>query len=817
MKNKIAALGLVITMAFSFMAAPMAGAAEDIFIPSIDLSDDSFLYNGSPLENDDSTSSQRNNVTLDSGLVFSEYKGFVDTVSDLGKGTSLRIGVTDSADVGNNHSINVPVPGSFYTTGESGSCTLDMEVYIDEKTDFSEWEKPYGNASFYTQFYGPTINKRKRALVWDQKLYTSVDSENNLSTEEGSYDYEEKKWYKVKIDLSWEPEGSNFNYTYDAYVSLGENGEMVKVADGEPAMRGASKVTQIRFYSPILKSNPRWAALDNIVLYRQRKMPVVKSLEYEENDGFFAAEENIVSHHAKKIAVNLSDYIEAVAEGDVLLYILDGDEKEECTILKTEYDAENYKIIITPEAGLKDGEQYEVVLTKKILAAPEIYMPKEQSVIFKTTEEPAKNSAVEESFENTAVEGADITLDSGIAITQGDGYACIREIDSEHENSLILGIKQSGTKMAKIDIPLSGVQTAGQSGNARLEFDYLIGVKPIYEGESIPNTWYSSGAFRFGSDESADKKFLYWHNQMRNNYSSKEFEYETDKWYKVIADLSWTANSSKFNYTYDVQVKDGDELVTEYQYKINDALFTSISFFAPKSVNEEVWAALDNISLVAQKPIPNISGFEAFDNIEAFEKAEASSPDVVKIANKRLLAVYLTETIAAVDESLVSLKENGIDVAIEKAGYDGDKKVILLLLEKELKENTRYTFELSPETQVWQGVSMGKKRKAEFTTTASGLAVENIEVEFSGDDAQISADVLNLSDTKKKAYIIVSVWDGDKFIKQKVAAGEPSEQGEAEITVSIDGIADGNTVCVYAWDGIFEAKMLTNKITSYEK
>jgi len=819
MKNKITALGLIITMIFSLLAAPMTGvAAGDILIPSIDLSDDSFLYAGSPIENDNSTSERRNNIKLDSGLIFSEYFGFVDTVDDLGKGTSLRIGITDERDsTSNPPNVNITIPDGFYTTGESGSCSVEMDVYIDEKTDFNLWDKNYDRSAFYTQFYASISSMNKRALVWDQSLYTSVDSSNNLSTEEGSYDYEEKKWYKVKIDLSWEPEGSNFNYIYDAFVSLGENGEMVQVVDGEPALLGASKITQIGFCSPRLKKYPRWAALDNILLCRERKMPVVELIEYEYNGEIFeAGENNIIPHDAEKLFLTLSDYIAEVNEGDVLLYILDGDEKEECEISKTEYDAENYKIIITPEAKLKDGEQYEVVLTENILAAPEIYMPKEQSAIFKTTEEPAKNSAVKESFENTAViEGADLTLDSGIIISQGSGYVRTGEISEEHKQSLILGTRENGTKMPKIDIPLNGVQTVGQNGNARLEFDYLIGVKPTYEGGSIPDAWYSSGAFRFGSDEVADKKFFYWHDTIRNNYShTVEFEYETDKWYKVIADLSWTASGTKFNYTYDIQINDGETTVTEYQFKINAALFTSISFFAPKLVNKEVWAALDNIELIAQKPLPNIKGFEAFDNLETYENAGALSPDVVKIANKKLLAVSLSEAIIDADESLVSLKENGIDVSIEKAGYDSDKNAILLLLKEELKENTRYTFELSPETQVWQGVMMGKKRRADFTTTASGLAVENIKIEVSGDEAQICADVLNLSDTPKKAYIIASVWDGDKFIKQKVAISEPQGQGEETATITIEGIESTNTIQVYAWDSIFGAKMLTSGIIS---
>jgi len=832
MKNKIYALSLVFIMILSAFPASVMGAgeAESIKVPTVAFHDGDFLYNGEPLENDEDTSDAigKRSYTLDSGLAFSEYRGFVDTVDDLGKGNSLRIGVTDETNVNNNHSINIPLAAIYPSGATSGAFSLKMDVYFDEKTDFSGDGKPYGNDSFYMQFYG---NKpaRQRALVWDQKLYTeiSTDGNNTLDTTTNAYDYEEKTWYTIQMDVDWTISSSKYTYKYDAYVSLGENGEMVKVAEDVAALTSVPKVTHIRFYSPILKDFPAWAAVDNIILSSgERDMPTIKSLAY--GNSFTEIEDGgVVEYSAEKIGINLTDFIEGVEDGDVLLYRVDGEGKIPCDLIETSYDSDNYRIVIVPAEPLEQKTNYEIVLTEGVEVSWGYDMPIEQTAAFITDEEPVERTPIDDKdflyygspLTNANADSNPTTLDSGLLVSKYSGYTKSVPVgnDASRGNSLVLGIKESADNLPSLNIPIDKYQTVGKSGNLRLDFDYYINSKPdtTTAKPTAGNTAdLTNSAFRLGF-YGVDAKAVYWHTKMKDNYG-KEYDYEEKTWYKASFYLSWVPAGDVFQYSFDVYIGKYDEngvcgemeqLGSTKNVK-NSGKATQLRFYAPKFVNGEKWVAFDNVSLTETKDVPDVIGFGTRDEMVGFTGIDCS---------QEIIGVYLNESINSVSKEQVSLKQNGVEVPLEKVGYNSDNNVILIVPEEKLSENTSYVFEMSSSIEVWQGVQMGRQRKAEFTTTTSGVSVTDINVEFSGDDAIVTASASNIAEDAKKAYFIVSVWEGNKFIKQKVEIIQLQPQNTDTVTVTAEDIASGQTVSVYVWDNVFGAEMLTNKIITKTK
>ena len=140
-----------------------------------------------------------------------------------------------------------------------------------------------------------------------------------------------------------------------------------------------------------------------------------------------------------------------------------------------------------------------------------------------------------------------------------------------------------------------------------------------------------------------------------------------------------------------------------------------------------------------------------------------------------------------------------------------------LLLTEALKDNTAYTFTLSGNTEVWSEVPMGVERTKAFTTSADTVSidVDSDDITIADGVATVNVTATNVSDDEVKVYVIANVWDGNKFIGQtvkvqNVLATAPSQM----ISASVSGVENGYTVYVYAWNNVFGAEMLTNKIVS---
>lgn len=799
MKKKILALICILSMLATMAPAMGAMAASEKAV----MFEKDFLVNGSPLADDGDTATTRSGK-FGSGMEYNEQKGYAYTTQiDSAHGNSLKLG-NDTTNTSADPFLAVPL-SSYHKSDGSGSVVLEFDYYIDSKTDV---KKDYGSSTGYSSysFYIASHGIYKTLAYWDQAIM------DNFNLTGSTIAYDAKVWNKCRLEYSWTKSGTQYTYSYKLQNGkYGENGfEGYDATSFVHSYKSDKKVTYLRFYAPRNIKSEKWIALDNVTIKQEKDDPRITGIEG-----------GSVAYDSETVSVNLSDKVYNLDKNDVALY----EGETECELSAASFDSSNNRITVKPAEGFKPMTTYKVVLkTSTEVDIAGTTLSKAEEITFTTTEAPVKNTPIEENFENATISGSDTTLDSGISISRGSGYVLTKDEGGEHGKVLKIGIGESGTQLPRVDIPISGLQTVGQSGNATLEFEFLIGEKPEYDGEGqIPDGWYSEGAFRLGSEKEDGKKFLYWHNKMRNNYSSStEYAYDTNEWCSAVLEISWTPNGTEFAYIYSLEVDYKEEgAAKKYTFTketaIND-LFTSISFFAPKTVSKEVWAYLDNIKLSTQKPIPDIYGFEAFDDLDAFNAADTSAPVFVNVDKKNLVAVYLTETIAGVDETLVSLKENGIDVEIEKVGYDGSKNAVLLLLTEALKDNTAYTFTLSGNTEVWSEVPMGVERTKAFTTSADTVSidVDSDDITIADGVATVNVTATNVSDDEVKVYVIANVWDGNKFIGQSVEK-ETLSSGASNETIppiSVSGVESGYTVYVYAWNNVFGAEMLTNKIVS---
>ncbi len=532
-----------------------------------------------------------------------------------------------------------------------------------------------------------------------------------------------------------------------------------------------------------------------------------------------------INYTATVLAVALSDAIEDVKDGDVFLYEIDGDEKITYEISQS-YDKENKRIVIIPKNPLSQNKTHEIVLTKSIvISAGGATMPDEQKINFFVNEEDAVRVMAEDGDflvggktvgnDNSSQERT-ITFDSGIIASEYSGYMESKEIieGDARGNSLKIGILGEGTSQPSLNVPVSSMQTTGVKGNLELCMDFYINEKTDFVkagGDS------RNGTFRIAFYGAGNRSAVYFDQKMVDNMSSTKYSYDEKSWYKASIYLSWTPNGDYFDYTYDIYVgkyEDGksvDENMTlvagNKSITGESTKISQIRFYIPRVVEGEKWIAFDNIKLSETKAIPNITGFGA----------DGKNTGFAVDCDAEIVEIYLDESIKGADESKVKLLQNGVEVKLSDVGYNTENNKILLKLSEKLKENLDYTVELSKDIEVWENVPLGRIRKAEFTTTSNSVSVNNVVITPTDSGAEIDALLNNVSDEEQKVYFIASVWNGNKFVENKVLIKTVSAGEKESLSIDIPSVDSGNTVKVFAWSGIKNATLVTNGITSYTK
>lgn len=532
-----------------------------------------------------------------------------------------------------------------------------------------------------------------------------------------------------------------------------------------------------------------------------------------------------VNYTATVLAVALSDAIEDVKDGDVFLYEIDGDEKIPCEISQS-YDKENKRIVIIPKNALSQNKTHEIVLTENIvISAGGATMPDEQKIDFFVNEEDAVRVMAEDGDflvggktvgnDNSSQERT-ITFDSGIIASEYSGYMESKEIieGDARGKSLKIGILGEGTSQPSLNVPVASMQTAGVKGNLELCMDFYINEKTDFVNAGGDSR---NGTFRIGFYGAGNRSAVYFDEKMVDNMSSTKYSYDEKSWYKASVYLSWTPNGDYFDYTYDIYVgkyEDGksvDEnmtLVAGNKSIIGEnTKISQIRFYIPRVVESEKWIAFDNIKLSETKAIPNITGFGA----------DGKNTGFAVDCDAEIVEIYLDESIKGADESKVKLLQNGVEVRLSDVGYNTENNKILLKIGEKLKENLDYTVELSKDIEVWENIPLGRVRKAEFTTTSNSVSVNNVVITPTDSGAMIDALLNNVSDEEQKVYFIASVWNGNKFVQNKVLIKTVSAGEKENLSIDIPSVDSGNTVKVFAWSGIKNATLVTNGVTSYTK
>lgn len=255
-------------------------------------------------------------------------------------------------------------------------------------------------------------------------------------------------------------------------------------------------------------------------------------------------------------------------------------------------------------------------------------------------------------------------------------------------------------------------------------------------------------------------------------------------------------SASRFTWFEYGLIDDGDTLSTGGEFreytidtsKINgwgDCTITSFRFDAFKNAGGE--AVIKSIELISKTDIIEIS----YDGVHGAEL-------VPKDANS--IDVYLSNGIYAdsVNTStarIINYNGNPVDCKVEY--FEDEKKIVFSDIR--LKSNKEYQVVIEG-VKGNANVILEDPISAPFKVMPDTYEIDEV-IQTKGDgNVNSYVRLKNSGAEDKELLVIVSVWNGNEFIKNIIKTVDVPAESSAETSIEADGINEGNVVELYVWD-----------------
>lgn len=678
--------------------------------------------------------------------------------------------------------------------------SLEFDWYINAKPNS-------GASGAYQMVMYNTSGSYNRLITWGyssgkKKVYVRAGHSTDIPSSDPDY-FTKQTWYSMKMDFTKTDDG----FSYDVYYK--EKGAQSWEVIGENVLNN-TKVTDIgrfAFWIPAINTNGSFLSLDNFSLTANIPNPELLSMGFDDTK-----EGTEVDVGAKTIRLNLSESIyDANAEN-----VSVNQHGRDVLVSDATYNKDEKAVIITLGEALLPEREYEVILKKNTKITKWTEIGTDRSAHFTTTAEEVEipeislsvcdESDFEVSASGTATNGAEYQdTQNGFRGYHGAGYVDIKEIDSDHGTSLVLGVETINEAWATA-LPRYIYGEAGETNvtydKLTVEFDAYISAKPVKTGE---NDSFRFVLFKSGGTTTA----VSFNDKLVSGGNKVDYEAGTWQTIKVVAE-----KQSEGGFVYSTYLKNEEDVFVPLAENIAAAAgldeIATIRFYAPISSDFSGEMAIDNIKISTQKDAPVISSFGYDDATEA-EKISLDAS---------VINVNLSDSILGIADGDIKLTQSGKPVLVEKVGYDSENNRILIVLAERLKEGTQYKVSLGENIEVFEGIITGVVQSKTFVTASNFVEVKEPYFKDEDGSLKVTADVTNSTNQAKTLYFAASVWNGDKFVCSKVSCITVSpmstiEAGEFEL--SLDGVESGYTVEVYAWDNLLSNKLLTDRIWTYTK
>lgn len=374
------------------------------------------------------------------------------------------------------------------------------------------------------------------------------------------------------------------------------------------------------------------------------------------------------------------------------------------------------------------------------------------------------------------------SIGSMINLTAKNGYHAPVNVDSEHGTSLALGIEQDNGSDTGAYVNFSNPM-----GTAHIAFETEFYISD-YPGEAeTQRKEIHFDMVESGSVQNAMFKI----NSSEIYKGSVAMPYERGKWYNLKIDFDIP------NKLYSIYI-DGEVFVKNIDLFAEKSDFTSLNTircYGPGVATIPCFIAFDNTS---------ITNYENY-GIESVSNANDSTQITV---NDKTLKLKLSQGILqkSLDVKKIIVAGDEGTINIKSVEYDEKNITVILTLSDSLIGGKNYNVSISGDVLSESGIALGNAISTSFSVIDNSM----INIDYS----QYSDDGLLLyiaSETKKNAYIVVTAWNGKRYLDMKIKKVD-FISGMNDVFVPLDFEDSNISLNIYILDSLYNGNMLIRDI-----
>ena len=285
----------------------------------------------------------------------------------------------------------------------------------------------------------------------------------------------------------------------------------------------------------------------------------------------------------------------------------------------------------------------------------------------------------------------------------------------------------------------------------------------------------------------------------KNNSANGTYAYPKNEWLS----LSFEIDYLKKEFSFKMKNEQG-AILTQATNQFNSSVeYAQFCLYFPTQAGQKFKVAFDNFVASSIDAVPVISKIGQDGNVDASVTPTAQN-----------IAVKLTSALKAesVTKENVKLMLGNEEVMVKEISYAS--MIITIVPDEKLRSDEEYTVVIKETTQTPMESVIGTQVKGRFTTTVGELDLASNTLETQTDKMRVKGELVYTADEPTYAYIILTVWDGDKLSDITIKEMSVSKTNKSFTTDYVE-YKNGYKAELYVWDSLSTPNSLTTKIYRY--
>lgn len=369
---------------------------------------------------------------------------------------------------------------------------------------------------------------------------------------------------------------------------------------------------------------------------------------------------------------------------------------------------------------------------------------------------------------------------SGIMTYPQRGYVKVGQIDSNHGDSLLVGIEKANEDYSSGNLPYINIPLGGIADEFSVFCDLYVDAKEN-SGDKKLTLYQASGNEVF---------LLQFKDQLAAGGTN--VNYETGRWYSFRIDIDVAAHRMTV-------FRDGVQVGSAVN--ISDKLVSAnyIRLYGPRNDTVPSYTAIDNLRVVKYFRIP------AVVSVGENGLVSAGADSFTIQMDDALYGGSITP------ESVWLLDNAGSRCSLREAKWSEKDRTITVSPVRKLASGSSYSFILGGAVELSAGVPIRYPVRAAFRTAAEGVEIASAQLTEAAGMKKAVVTLYNATEAAAKGFVVMTLWDGDAFCGMAVQPCAPAAGGTEEITLTHAAPAGASAeICVY--DSLTAPRLLSGSV-----